>query len=126
MKDKKMKIALNCLWIGLTIFMVFSQIAFAWEPDYNALEGQHAANAENKVYSVMGAVINIISVIGVGIAIVMLIWLGIRYVNMYTPEQKAEIKKQIPTYILGAVLIFSASALLKIIQVFVDGNINNQ
>jgi len=125
MRDKKTRIILKCFCVALTIFMVFSQIAFAWEPNYNALEGHHAANAETKVYSVMGAVINIISITGAGIAIIMLIWLGIRYVNMYTPEQKAEIKKQIPTYVLGAVLIFSASALLKIIQEFVEANINN-
>ena len=72
----------------------------------------------------MGAVINIVSIAGAGIAIIMLIWLAIRYVNTYHPADKAEIKKQLPVYITGAVILFAASSILKIIQMFVDTNIN--
>ena len=72
----------------------------------------------------MRAVINIVSIAGAGIAIIMLIWLAIRYVNTYHPADKAEIKKQLPVYITGAVILFAASSILKIIQMFVDTNIN--
>lgn len=82
-------------------------------------------NTSNAVYSVMGTVINIVSIAGAGIAVIMLIWLAIRYINTYHPTEKAEVKKQLPVYITGAVILFSASAILKIIQMFVEGNINN-
>lgn len=78
----------------------------------------------NVIYSVMGTVINIVTIIGAGIGIIMLIWLAIRYMNTYHPAEKAEIKKQIPIYVTGAVILFSASTILKIIQMFVNGNIN--
>ena len=82
-------------------------------------------NTSNAVYSVMGTVINIVSIAGAGIAVIMLIWLAIRYINTYHPTEKEEVKKQLPVYITGAVILFGASAILKIIQMFVEGNINN-
>lgn len=125
MKNKKLKAFVKCILIFIFVFLGITQNVFAWTPNWNAIEGNTAPNTANAVYSVMGSVINIVSIVGAGIAIIMLIWLAIRYLNTYHPADKAEIKKQLPVYILGAVILFSASAILKIIQMFVEGNINN-
>lgn len=124
MKNNKLKIISRIIFIVIFCFMVTAQNVFAWEPNYNAIESHTAGNTGNVVYSTMGAVINIVSIAGAGIAIIMLIWLAIRYVNTYHPADKAEIKKQLPVYITGAVILFAASSILKIIQMFVDTNIN--
>lgn len=125
MKTKKLEKIFVIVCTILLIMICSCKTVFAWEPDWNAVEGHEAGNTGNAIYSIMGAVINIASIIGAGIAIIMLIWLAIRYLNTYHPAEKAEIKKQLPMYILGAVILFGASAFLKIIQMFVDDNINN-
>lgn len=123
MKNKKIIFKFICIII--MVFICCSRAVYAWEPDWNAVQQDTAGNTGNVVYSVMGSVINIVSIVGAGIAIIMLIWLAIKYLNTYHPTEKAEIKKQLPVYITGAVILFSASSLLKIIQMFVEGNINN-
>lgn len=125
MKDKRFKFIFEFVCIFLLVLIYLTQTTFAWTPDWNAVENHTAGNTGNAVYSVMGSVINIVSIAGAGIAIIMLIWLAIRYLNTYHPTEKAEVKKQLPVYITGAVILFSASALLKIIQMFVESNINN-
>lgn len=123
MKNKKIKIIFSLVLIVLLIVACAGTVN-AWTPDYDAVEGVSAGNTENAVYSVMGSIINIISIVGVGIAIIMLIYLGVMY-TMNSVEKKAEIKKQAHSYIIGAFIIFAASAILKIIQMFIDGNVNS-
>jgi type IV secretory pathway VirB2 component (pilin) len=50
----------------------------------------------------------------------MLTILGIKYVAA-SPNEKADYKKGMTVYVVGAVLLFGASALLSVIQKFVEG-----
>ena len=125
MKNNKLKIIFKFIFVIAICFIFTAQNAFAWTPDWDAVESHTAGNTGNVIYSTMGAVINIVSIAGAGIAIIMLIWLAIKYVNTYHPADKAEIKKQIPIYITGAVILFAASSILKLIQMFIESNINN-
>lgn len=125
MKNNKLKIIFGFIFISVFCFIFAAQNVFAWTPKWDAVQNYSAGNTGNVVYTTMGAVINIVSIAGAGIAIIMLIWLAIKYVNTYHPADKAEIKKQLPVYITGAVILFGASSILKIIQIFIEGNINN-
>lgn len=124
MKNKKIKRILKIIFVLMIIFISTAQYAYAWTPDYNKVESYTAGNTGNVIYKTMGTVINIVSIAGAGIAIIMLIVLGVRYMNTTHPADKAEVKKQIPAYVTGAVILFSASAILKILQKFIEGNIN--
>lgn len=90
----------------------------------NAYKTPKTGNAVNTVTSVMGAVINMASIIGAGIAIIMLVVIGIQYVSKGA-EGKAEAKKDLTGYVVGAIILFGISGILKILQMFVDGNLNN-
>lgn len=121
---KKKKILAICFIIVL-IFAILGQSIYAANVDWDRLNDTTAnGSTANTVYSVMGAVINITTIAGAGIAIIMLIWLAIKYINTYTPADKSDIKKQLPVYVTGAIILFSASALLKIVYSFVTENIN--
>lgn len=75
-------------------------------------------NGATVVGGVAGTVKTILGIIkwaGAAIAVGMLMFIGIKYVTA-SPDGKAEIKKTAIIYVLGAVLIFSASAILGIIQ----------
>ncbi len=63
-------------------------------------------------------IINLVATIGSGAAIIILIVLGVKYM-MGSAEEKAEYKKTLLPYIIGAVFVFGASALTGIIYNFI-------
>lgn len=67
------------------------------------------------IASTVSVILAIITWAGAAIAVGMLMFIGIKYVTA-SPEGKAEIKKTATYYVLGAILIFSASAILGIIR----------
>ena len=66
---------------------------------------------------ILQAILTIAQVIGVGVAVIMLIVLAIKYISA-APSDKAEIKKHMVVYIVGAVVLFAASGILEIIKRF--------
>lgn len=71
-------------------------------------------NNTDSVKTVGGSITGVIRVVGTIVAVAVLIVLGIKYM-MGSAEEKAEYKKTLFPYIIGAVLIFAASQLADII-----------
>jgi len=69
---------------------------------------------DGKIEEIGGKVIGIIQVFGNVIAVGMLIVLGIKYM-MGSAEDKAEYKKSMIPYLVGAVLIFAGANLANVI-----------
>lgn len=65
------------------------------------------------------SVINVVSVVGSAAAIVTLIILGVKYM-MGSAEEKAEYKKTLLPYIIGAAMVFGASVLVGVIYNFMN------
>ncbi len=61
-----------------------------------------------------GQIIGVVRTVGVLVAVVILLILGIKYM-MGSAEEKADYKKSMIPYIVGAVLIFGASAIAGIV-----------
>lgn len=59
-------------------------------------------------------IVNIITTVGIIVAVIVLLILGIKYM-MGSASEKAEYKKTMIPYLIGAVLIFGASAIAKAI-----------
>ena len=110
--------------ILIIIGIIINKQAFAWEMNLNDYENKSGGRAGNKVTDVMGAVINIVSTISAGIAIIMLIVMGIQYVSKGAAG-KAEAKKDLTGYIIGAVILFGTSGILKLTQMFINSNLNS-
>ena len=64
-------------------------------------------------------IIQIISVIGSIVSVIVLVVLGIKYM-MGSAEEKAEYKKTLMPYIIGAAFVFAASAIAGIIFGFTN------
>lgn len=73
--------------------------------------------AASSVQRIIGAILTVTQVIGVGVAVIMLIVLAIKYISA-APSDKAEIKKHMVVYVVGAVVLFAASGILEIIKRF--------
>ena len=121
--NKFFKIILIIAILGI-IGILLGQNVQAWNANFSQFDNVPAGNSGNTVTNVMGAVINIVSVIAAGIAIIMFIWIGLSYIQA-GPEGKADAKKELPSYITGAVILFASSGILKLLQMFIDSNVNS-
>lgn len=72
------------------------------------------SGAQESVVNIGNQLIGIITTVGVVVAVVVLLVLGIKYM-MGSAAEKAEYKKTMIPYLVGAVLIFGASAITKVV-----------
>jgi len=117
---KNMKRIVAILLLVVLAFSIFSVVTAA-APITDPLDGVAAtsSDASTKVRGVGNTVIGVVQVIGVVVAVVMLIFLGIKYVIGST-EDKANIKKSVAIYIVGAIFILSAVAILGVVRTMGD------
>lgn len=127
MKSVKGKVILiRLVSVLLMAFMVattLSGVVLASDPlDPTQFTIQDSSGASGAASNIIGAIINIAQVIGVGVAVIMLLVLAIKYISA-APSEKAEIKKSVTIYVVGAIVLFSASAILGIVKNFA-GNVH--
>lgn len=109
----------------LTIIMVVMMLATICTNTFAAVTGYNpdsfSSDAHGKsvtgLTNTVDMIINIVSIIGSGAAIIILIVLGIKYM-MGSAEEKAEYKKTLLPYIIGAGFVFGASLLVNVIYNF--------
>lgn len=78
-----------------------------------------AVTGTAQITSIGNQIITILTVVGVVASVIVLIVLGIKYM-MGSAEEKAEYKKTMMPYIIGAALIFAASALAGMLYSFLS------
>ena len=83
-----------------------------------------AANTEDKTggaiqsaKNISGAVVTIAKTVSAGIAIIIITVLAMKYM-LAAPSEKADIKKHAIPYVVGAIIMFSVSGILSILQNF--------
>ena len=103
------------LIVVLMLLFAFNTYAMAMNPGDIAdqLTGTQTP-ATDSVTNIGNQIIGIITTIGVVVAVVVLLVLGIKYM-MGSASEKAEYKKTMIPYLVGAVLIFGASAITKVV-----------
>ena len=92
---------------------VFAKVGY----DPSSWSGSSTKVSTGEVTSWVDTIINVVSIVGSGIAIIALIVLGVKYM-MGSVEEKAEYKKTLLPYFVGAVFVFAASALVGVIYNF--------
>lgn len=103
---KSIKIVSVALMIVAMILVSTSVFATEFRPTNVAID---TSNTE-AVQGVGSSILGIVRVVGTIVAVGMLIVLGIKYM-MGSAEERAEYKKTLFPYLIGAVLIFAASNL---------------
>ena len=84
----------------------------------SSLTGKAVSGTE-KITDLGNQAITIISIVGSVVAVIVLIVLGLKYM-MGSTEEKAEYKKTLMPYVIGAVLIFAASVIAGAIYGFAN------
>ena len=112
---KTKKIIFTILILMTAMFLAVTTISFAdYSPSKFDSEIDPNAKGASNVKDIGGEIVGFIQVIGTIASVGMLIVLGIKYM-MGSAEERAEYKKSMFPYLIGAVLIFAASNLTQII-----------
>lgn len=118
MKNKTLKI-IAVLLIAIALITLSTTIVRA-TTGFEPIEPKPAGTPGEMVTNTAGQILTIVRIVGMAVAVIMLTILGIKYVAA-SPNEKADYKKGMTVYVVGAVLLFGASALLSVIQKFVEG-----
>ena len=123
--SKSVKI-ITTLLLVIMLVMSFSNIAFASGSASTAGDiggvidkindsANDKINDDSGVANLGGQIVGIIQVVGIVVAVVILLVLGIKYMTG-SAQEKAEYKKTMIPYIIGAILIFAASTIVNVIS----------
>ncbi len=102
--------------ISINVFAAGGGLSFT--PDDVKANG--SVQGSDQIKNVGSSIVGILQTVGIVLSVVVLIVLGIKYM-MGSAEEKAEYKKSMMPYIIGAALIFAASALAQVIFNFFTG-----
>ena len=112
---KKLDKVLIIVMIVLMLACVCTRIFAAVNPD--EITGNTGTQADKTITNIGNSILSIITSVGIVLAIVLIAILGIKYM-MGSTEEKAEYKKSMIPYLVGAVLVFGASAIGKAVIQF--------
>ena len=98
------------------VFITISNVVLAAPENPSKYTGDSSYSVDT-VETLGNQIIQIISTIGSIASVIVLIILGIKYM-MGSAEEKAEYKKTLMPYVIGAALVFAASAIAGIIYGF--------
>ncbi len=104
----------------LILIMTFSVNSFALSPNDIQADANKTVTGGKEIENVGKAIVGILRTVGIVLSVVVLIVLGIKYM-MGSAEEKSEYKKTMIPYLVGAALIFAASAFAEVIFQFFNG-----
>ena len=104
--------------VTFVIIMTLTASVFAFKPtDMNAQINQEASN---QIKTFGQNIMGVLQTVGVVVAVVILIVLVIKYM-MGSASEKAEYKKTMMPYLIGAILIFAATTIANVVYQFANG-----
>ena len=114
-----MKINVNKVTKIISIVMIVAMLIALVTPVFAVDPATIKANESNtgKITSLGSQIIGIVTTIGSVVAVLVLVVLGVKYM-MGSAEEKAESKKTLMPYVIGAVLVFAASTIAGVIFSF--------
>lgn len=112
---RKMKMFINIIIIAILVMVMFLNVySYATAaPDPSGFEGDSSADTDG-IKTIGNQIITIVSTVGSIASVIVLVVLGLKYM-MGSAEEKAEYKKTLMPYVIGAGLVFAASAIAGII-----------
>lgn len=120
MSKKVMKITTAILTFAIIISLSLSVFATDFTPSNLTGTTTGVENGVNEIKEVGNKLVGILRTVGIVVSVVIMIVIGIKYM-MGSASEKAEYKKTMIPYVVGAVLLFGASTLATVIYEFATG-----
>lgn len=117
---KRVRKGMLIIVLMIAVLMGMRNLAIAAETMLPSDAFEHASEHAGEEYvtktqNAAATIIAVVQVVGVTVATAMLLILAIKYMSM-APEGKADIKKSMTMYIVGALILFGATGLLQIFK----------
>lgn len=101
-------------FIIIIIAIIFSISTLSYASLVDIQSGASVPGGD-KIKSIGSTILGVVEIIAVVVALVMLVVLAIKYMTA-APGEKADVKKSLLIYAVGALILFSGAGLLHIIQ----------
>lgn len=118
--NKKLVKILSIILMVVMILSISLNVVTAASVTPSQIKGADSVDGSTEITKVGKSIVGILQTVGVVLSVVILIILGIKYM-MGSAEEKADYKKSMIPYIVGAALIFAASAFAQVIYKFFTG-----
>lgn len=119
-KSVKMMVTIAMMTILMVaMFLNVYSYATTAAPNPNSFTGDSSTSVTG-IQTIGNQIITIVSTVGSIASVIVLVVLGLKYM-MGSAEEKAEYKKTLMPYVIGAALVFAASAISGIIFGFTQG-----
>ena len=113
----KLSKVLSIMVMVVMLTAIVSNIAYALDP--GSISSVTVSGASD-ITNLGGKVLNVVQTVGSVLAVVILVILGIKYM-MGSTEEKAEYKKTLMPYVVGAIFIFAASNIASMVYKAASG-----
>lgn len=119
---KKQIKLISVLLIVLTIVLTLSNVVMASDipGKIETISKGNSSADTDKVIQLGATIVTIMQTVGIVVAVVILLILGIKYM-MGSAEEKAEYKKTMIPYLVGAVLIFASTTIVNVVYQLANG-----
>ena len=111
---KKAYKALSVLMVMLMLVCICTNVFAAINLNNITSNETLSGDADSKMESIGSTILTIVTNVAMILAVVIIAILGVKYM-LGSTEEKAEYKKSMLPYLIGAVLVFGASAIGKMI-----------
>ena len=123
--NKKLKMFLSAIMVIMMVTVMFLNVySYATAaPDPGQVVTGDASTDTTGIQNIGNQIVTIISTIGSIVSVIVLVVLGIKYM-MGSVEERAEYKKAMTPYLVGAVMLFAITNILAIIvNIVKDGGL---
>ncbi len=100
--------------------MMISVVGAAYAVTPSDITGNANVQGASEIQTLGQSIVGILQTVGIVLSVVVLIIIGIKYM-MGSAEEKAEYKKTMIPYLVGAALIFAASVFAQVVYQFFTG-----
>ena len=117
---KEIKIVITIILAVLMIFMVENVVNADTGSIISALSNPGDVDGTDEIVDLGRKVVGVIQVSGAIISIAIMALLGIKYITS-SLEEKADVKKAMIPYIVGAILLFSTTTIVNLVYNVITG-----
>lgn len=119
---KKQVKVLSIALIVLTVLLAISNVVLATDipGKIDQIAKGNSSADTSKVVNLGATIVTIMQTVGIVVAVVVLLILGIKYM-MGSAEEKAEYKKTMIPYLVGAILIFASTTIVNVVYNIANG-----
>ena len=117
--SKKIKLLTTILMV-LVIIATISNVVFGAGIIASLSGDKTNVSGAEGITKLGGTIVGILQVVGIVVAVVVLLVIGIKYM-MGSAEEKAEYKKVMIPYVVGALLIFASTTIVNVVYKMFSG-----